>query len=119
MDSKKEFIGRCREANRSFLRRHKCLIEYQRNSKNQKVGVVIAFGEGSGFRIGYSKCNVTLEKFDKQIGLAKAIQNAYTTWHENEPPNSMRRLIKKMLARSNLYFKTFIHEVEGFSDESK
>lgn len=112
-DGRKDFITQCRRATESFFSRHKhqVLVQYKRDSKNCKVGVVVAFKDAEGVvRIGMSKCHVQLEKFDRYIGLAKAIDNAYKGLAQNEIPNSLKTLVNIMVARATRYFKVQMME---------
>ena len=85
------------------------IYSYVRNDKNQKVGVVVArsFETDPKVFIGYSKCNSTLEEFDKERGLEIAFDRAEKSYlRENfYPPVSMIPDIKKMIERAKKYFK--------------
>lgn len=53
------------------------LIEYVRNKKREKIGVLVALPSKNGFSIGWSKCNTSKnDKFDRDLGLILAIGRA-------------------------------------------
>ncbi len=96
------------------------LVQYVRNRKNQKIGVVVATDKE---RLGWSLCCKT-DRFDKERGLQIAIGRAtkfemkhldsmYQYEHyKTAVPDSVRPTIIKVLKRAKVYYK------EGYSHES-
>jgi hypothetical protein len=106
--SRELFAAQCREANKGLLSSG-ALLRYSRDNRKRKLGVVIAFKRDNVVQVGYSKCNVQLEEFDRDIGIAKAIQRAQPLeqyLHFQVPvPNSMEMDILAMCERAARYFK--------------
>jgi hypothetical protein len=50
--------------------------QYMRDQKRNKVGVMVAIKTENFIRFGFSKCNTSKDKFDKQIGTDIAIGRA-------------------------------------------
>jgi len=50
--------------------------QYLRDDKRNKIGVMVAIEKDNEISFGFSKCNVTRDKFDKNIGTQIAIGRA-------------------------------------------
>ena len=75
------------------------LLEYIRNRKGEKIGVVVALNKWS---VGYSLCKKG-DRFDKQLGLEIAVGRAeYST---TLVPRTVKHIFEKMAIRANRYFK--------------
>jgi hypothetical protein len=86
------------------------MVQYIRNKKRQRVGVMVAVEDKIENRImiGFSKCNMPLDCFDKYQGRNIAIGRAIT-WdavHRNyKIPHSIIEPLKGFIARCKLYYK--------------
>ncbi len=80
------------------------LIEYARKN-GRKVGVVVALSKEE---IGWAKCRVNLDRFDKQLGIdiakKRAIKHDLMT-NAERCADSMKIDFIKMVRRANRYFK--------------
>lgn len=114
MSGRKEHAETCKAANQSVMS-NKYLLKYQRDKHGRPTGVVIAFKDlNNKVRLGWSKCNVKLEQFDKHIGINKAIGASIPVFPA-EPnlnhylkevvPNSLSKLVSEMKERAVKYFK--------------
>lgn len=76
-DSRDAYIQQSKTKVLDFFSKHKFLVSYKKNVRGQKVGVLIAFKDENGnINLGFSKCNHKAgDKFNKYIGLSKAIDN--------------------------------------------
>jgi hypothetical protein len=87
------------------------LIEYVRNRKGQRIGVVMAkaYNQNSGgmVKFGWSKANVKMgDSFDKEVGLNIARGRADTSWPTDKTvPYDVLKVYNRMLYRSAKYFK--------------
>ena len=96
------------------------LVQYVRNGKNHRIGVVVAVGKN---QIGWSLCNKT-DDFDKQRGLSIAIGRAHKLnfGHSNggvcignnghRHPQSVDAVVQTMAHRASCYYK----EAAGHED---
>lgn len=50
--------------------------QYMRDEKRNKIGVMIAIQDGNKMYLGFSKCNMSMDQFDKTIGTQMAIGRA-------------------------------------------
>lgn len=77
---RQEYIQKCKEENKKLMDNGPVLIKYIRDKNRSPVGVVVGFDviENGKERlaIGYSKVNSSLERFNKHIGINKAISRA-------------------------------------------
>lgn len=106
--TKQGYLNACSTFANSFLAIQKPLLRYKRDRNRRKIGVVLAFRDKGVVKIGYSKCHVSMEPFDKAIGIYKAYQRAKPVeqlFLDTEVPNSMRSDILEMTERANRYFK--------------
>lgn len=88
------------------------LIQYIRNKKNQRIGIVVAVDK---YKVGYSLCKTKnnkypfiADKFDKQRGLEIAVgraNNVRDRWVDNMPTHIYSTVFVKMIARAERYFK--------------
>jgi hypothetical protein len=104
--SKKDYVAVCKKENQTVLNQ-KHLLKYERNKHGQPIGVVIAFKDEGIIKLGWSKCNLSAEPFDKQIGINKAISRAvdYRQVDERDVPRGTREEVLEMIARLQRYFQ--------------
>ena len=77
-------------------------MQYVYNKKNQRVGVVVAVGKD---RIGWSRCNLGKERFDRVRGIDIACGRA-VVGSAVPVPHDIRGTMAFMAERANRYFKT-------------
>lgn len=115
MDKAREaYIERCETEVKRFLKTHKNMFRWIKDEHGQKTGVVIfaviAGKEGEYLSYGYSLCNMAKDKFNRWIGLAKAISRL---WEPGMPRKKYSREIElddnlyDMEHRAVKYFKQF------------
>ena len=79
------------------------IFEYIRDKKNRKIGVLVALDGG---QIGWSKCNIKRDKFDKELGLRIATGRAEYGSFRADMPTDIRIVVEKhFYDRSMRYFK--------------
>lgn len=112
-----EYIKSCSNVVDTYTKNCKLIYSYVRDRKNRKVGVVIAFTNYKTVYVGWSKCNIKLDKFNKYIGLEKAINSAEPADHiqrvngkmfgryMKKVPYSVVPFLSKMIERSKRYYK--------------
>lgn len=108
---KQSYLDRTRLEVDDFIARYKPLIEYRRDRRNRKVGVVVAYRhpETGDPVVGWSLCHTKLEPFNKAVGLKKAIDRAepvdpaLVAWRYSVP-HSMRDAVASMKKRANKFF---------------
>jgi hypothetical protein len=84
------------------------LIQYVRNKKNQRVGVVVAVKNSNPenpFTLGWSMCRVKLDKFNKSRGIFIARERASKTGTLKQMPRLVKPVFDKMIERGYKYFK--------------
>ena len=108
-----QYIEKCKENVASILKDNKVLIHYIKNRKGKRVGVLVAAKpEGQDIpMIGWSLCKVSVEPFNKYIGLMKAfsrIEQGCPFIDEETPylPNSVEAVMPVFENRIKRYFKT-------------
>jgi len=89
------------------------LIQYCRNKRRQKYGVVVAVESDGIVKIGWSLCNTRLDIFDKKEGVQLAIDRA-NNFHNIEFPlyndfplydTNLPNTIHEMKIRAARYYK--------------
>lgn len=84
------------------------LIEYVRNRKGQLVGVVVAQKikpDSPFYGIGWSKCHVGMDTFNKDMGLTIArVRSQEIAWEPNIP-SDIKVVYDRMKNRAQKYFK--------------
>lgn len=85
----------------------KTLVEFVKNGKHQRVGVVVAIGRN---KLGWSKYNQKAEmklkkKFDSQLAIKIAIGRAVAARPFTVIPGKISEAMKKMKIRSENCFK--------------
>ena len=82
------------------------IFEYIRNRKSGKVGVIVGMVIDKRVLIGWSKCNVELDKFDTKEGLKIAVDRAMGTLiPSNIAPPCLHSQIRRFSSRCCRYFK--------------
>lgn len=115
MDSKQAYIERCEKVVAKELNTRTTLLEYVRNKRGHACGLVVAYRDSlmGQVLVGWSLCNIKLEKFNKNIGLCKAIDRAldleyaeaYKVRSNERVPRSVEETYVRVLARAKAYFK--------------
>lgn len=80
------------------------MIEYIRDGRGRKVGVMVAYKDGDSVRIGWSKCNTKLEPFDRERGLAIAFGRAVKGNITKKMPNKVCRKLARFIDRADRYY---------------
>ena len=95
------------------------LVEYVRDYKRNKIGAIVAICDDKGeILIGWSKCHVELDKFDKNLAKKIAL-NRTKFWgikHINVPKkyhNKMKFAIEGMYKRAVHYYKQANKYIDG------
>lgn len=93
----------------------KDIRRYIRDKDKRPYGIIIAVPSkvpGVKYHIGYSQANRKLDKFDKQAGLALAVQriNAAESEHvsivaDDTIPHEIKKALPAFVARCQKYFK--------------
>jgi hypothetical protein len=98
----------CRKLNAYALRVGFTIIEYVRNKSRRPVGVIVSFRHPRDKKvyIGWSLCKTSVDKYNKDVGLAYAIDRALPLYAgRTDVPNSIRQQFESMEARAGYYFK--------------
>jgi hypothetical protein len=74
--TKQEYIQSCKTLVHNMLNRKHLLITYVRDRKGHPIGVVVAVKILGGHRLGYARCNTSLDQYNKYIGIRQAIKRA-------------------------------------------
>lgn len=91
------------------------LVQYlrkNRGGKRVKSGVMLAkkvkTKKGNRVFVGWSKCKLTVDKFNREIGLqiAKGRIDAHKKEKKTKVPPSIKDQVKAFAERCKLYFKT-------------
>lgn len=101
------YIHQCKRETADVLK-GKYLLKYERDKHGRQVGVVIAYRDTEGrVKIGWSRCHTKLEKFDRHIGINKAISRAkfWKEIDERDAPHPLRPEVSEMLSRAGRYFQ--------------
>lgn len=78
-------------------------INRHTNGVNKKVGVIVGINDNGTIKIGWSKCNVKMDVFNKHMGLKMAKERALKG---NPPaPACFRKHLRQFSARCVRYFK--------------
>lgn len=108
-----QYIEKCKQNVASILKDNKVLIHYIKNRKGQRVGVLVAVKpkESEVPMSGWSLCKVSVEPFNKYIGLIKAfsrIEQGCPFISDEEPylPRSVEEVMPIFEERIKRYFKT-------------
>jgi len=110
MNNRNEYIENCKKENQQVLG-PKFLVQYLRDKHGRPVGLALAYKQNDEVKVGWSKCNTTLENFDKQIGINKAINNSVElnsvkfVQKSTEIPNSLRYTVTSLVDRASRYYK--------------
>jgi hypothetical protein len=81
------------------------LIQFARNKKGERVGVVVATLINNNIRFGWSKVNLSMgDKFDRQRSLEIAVGRAVSGTKE-ALPSSLVSVMENVVERSFRYFK--------------
>lgn len=108
--SREEYAKICVQQNRDFLKSvSKSSVQIIKNKHGLNSGVIISFVDALGnSKVGYSQCNLKAEKFDRAIGINKALKRALEVTEISELvalkspviPHSLIRPISEKLKES-------------------
>lgn len=113
-NTKKDYVEKCKSEFDELNRNTKVLIRYNRDKKNRRNGVIVAYKDGNhGIMVGVSKCNtVAGDVFNKYVGLSRAIiasapiEEYYNnTFRVQNVPNSMEDILYHQLEKVKRYFR--------------
>lgn len=84
-----------------------CLVQYIKNKKNQRIGVLVAIPDpiNHWYRVGWSKCNMWAEPFSKDKALEIAFGRAQANSDFSNMPKSMWNNYYTFVDRCNAYYK--------------
>lgn len=86
---------------------------YVRGRKKQPVGVLVAIKNDNKVHIGWSKCNIKLDRFDRQFGFylaavrslsKKIVLKGKTCQHKEILPTTVQKYLPKFVERANKFF---------------
>lgn len=81
------------------------LVEYIKNKKGQRIGVVVARPRANDMvGIGWSLCRKT-DIFDQELGLKKARGRTDTILYGSALPHTVLPYVEKMTDRAERYYK--------------
>ncbi len=80
-------------------------IKVRRHGKVQKIGVIMATEVEREIRIGWSKCNTDLDKFDSDRAQVIAVKRISGEEKMPKTPDCIKRQIRQFAARSVRYFQ--------------
>ena len=82
------------------------IFEYVRDTNRRKIGILVALNKN---QIGWSKCNIKKDRFDKEMGLKIAIGRANKAplflMENYELPRDIHYNIRPFINRVCRYFK--------------
>ncbi len=82
------------------------LKQFVRNKDGTKVGIFVALRQEDKILIGWSKCHMRLDKFNKKVGITIATNRAYLAEKRDFVlPHSMRDNFLNFEDRAIRYFK--------------
>lgn len=79
-------------------------IRRRKSGKMVKAGVVLGTVDKGVIKIGWSKCNIQMDEFNKEMGLIIA-RNRCTTPDHVPIPDCIRRQVRRFGARAVRYYK--------------
>ena len=110
MSNREQYVESCKEVIERVLVPGQTLIQYVRTKKGMLRGVVVAFRNprSNEINIGWSLCNIKEERFDKTIGLNKAVTRSVQliSWvYDSELPHTVRDVYDMVRERARKFFK--------------
>jgi hypothetical protein len=94
---------------KQFHQQNKVLKRYVRNRKQLPVGVLVAFKRptDSQIVIGWSKCHMSMDTFDKHMGTYVAINRGlvHPIEKDSDVPQIVRKSLETFRERVKKYFK--------------
>lgn len=116
VNARNSYVNKCKDFVSHFTANNSTLIHYVRNKKGQKIGVLVAVRtDHFDFPVvGWSQCNIKRERFNKYIGLVKAIQRAldgtplenFGKVDESIPQETLRHYGDFLLRAERYFYKT-------------
>lgn len=115
--TKTDYVDDCKKVFDKLQKQSKVIVRYNRDRKNRKNGVIIAYkDQNHGVMVGVSKCNtVAGDVFNRYVGLSRAIGSAApigeyynNTFRQVTVPNSMEDMVSHQLEKVKRYFRVEI-----------
>lgn len=113
---REDYVEFCKNENKKVLVPGKSLVQYVRTKKGQPKGTMVAYrGDDNKIYVGYSLCNSKVDKFDRQIGMRKAVERALTQDKYDDVtlknfvdkiPQSVVKPLDAFLERAERFFKS-------------
>lgn len=109
--TRNDYVEKCKAEFCDLQKQSRVLIRYTKNSKNQKVGVIVSFRNpvDNSVYVGVSKCNVSSgDRFNKYVGIYKALCSSVPAVEAEklDVPFSMIETYNHQLGKIRSYFKT-------------
>lgn len=85
----------------------KPLIQYIRDKKNRKVGILLAYKDADGeLMIGWSKCNMKRDRFNRDLAITKAFdrREPNSIHFPDNLPQSLRETYESFCNRCVRFF---------------
>lgn len=89
------------------------LIQYTRDKRNNRKGVLVAVKTNNGYSIGWASCSPK-DKFDRTTGITLALERASkwgterASWQKQTKPLAIEAELQKFNARCQRYFRPSI-----------
>lgn len=83
----------------------KHLKYYLRDRHGRLTGLLLAFKKDDEVCIGWSKCKMKMDRFNKKVGLYIAAQRAFKKRDHKDFPNVVMEAMPIFLDRAKKYFK--------------
>ena len=109
-NNRRRYLDEANTQVKNFMTNNKTLVYYPKDNKRNKLGVIIAYTFGDTLYMGWSKVNRKGDKFNKAVGLVKAIDRSQPVNPKNfryvdDLPWSFEYDYVEMFDRAVRYFK--------------
>jgi hypothetical protein len=81
------------------------LVKYVRSESGQAVGAVVAVCQDGEIRTGWSKCNMKMDRFDKDMAIKIATGRAVAGRNKVRPHSAVVNDLPLIAQRAQKYFK--------------
>lgn len=113
MNSRSEYVEKCKQQFDELQRTGKVLLRYLRNKKRQRTGVIVAYRDimSNAVYVGVSKCNLSCgDKFNKYVGVEKALEHSVPVVDHQKLsiPHSMQETFNHQLTKIYSYYKELV-----------
>lgn len=117
----KLIVSQCQQEFRKTYSRGRTLIQYVRDNKGRRLGVLVAFLDGMGEpHVGYSRCHRGHDRWNKYVGLEAAIFNARPLVYllnnftgQYNGPHSLREKVQRFVQRAGRYYQLLVKKGEN------